>query len=72
MKDIDFTDEQQEILIESLESYLNDLRTEVGGTDARDFRSHLKHREEILRQILGSLREGGETRTGRVKEYEMA
>jgi hypothetical protein len=38
-----------------LESYLADLRLEIRETDSREFRAHLKQREQFLQQLLHTL-----------------
>lgn len=53
---LNLTTEAQDILRETLESYISDLRMEVSNTDNYDFRQDLKHREAILKSIADQLR----------------
>ena len=56
-------DEEQRVLSKILESELADLRVAVSGTGSYDYKSMLKHREEIIIKILGILHQAqGETR----------
>ena len=56
MKIIELTDTEATILVETLESSLSDLRTEIVGTDNRELHAHLKHRESMLGEILNRLK----------------
>lgn len=55
MVQLDITKEEQELLLEFLESYLTELRGEIGDTNSADVRKTLKHKEEVLKKILGML-----------------
>ena len=56
-------DEEQRVLSEILESELADLRVEVSETGSYEYKKMLKHREEIIKKILGILHQAqGETR----------
>lgn len=52
---LDLSFEEQEILSETLTSYLSDLSYEIGNTDSLDYRKALKHRASILKRILSTL-----------------
>lgn len=56
MVQLDITKEEQEVLVESLESYFTELRGEIGDTNSADVRKTLKQKEEVLKKILGMLR----------------
>jgi hypothetical protein len=43
------------VLVDALRSYLNDLHSEIAGTDNFDYREALKKREAILTQIVAQL-----------------
>lgn len=47
--------EEAGLLAEVLSEYLGDLRTEILCTDFRDYRERLKHKEHLLRGLLGRL-----------------
>ena len=55
MKTLTLTPEQAELLKDTLNSYLSDLRMEISDTDSFDFKERLKSRKEILTQILAIL-----------------
>jgi hypothetical protein len=38
-----------------LESYLSDLRVEIGGTESKDFRDALKQEEGFIKKFLRQL-----------------
>lgn len=46
---------EAEVLRDTLESYISDLRMEIANTDAMDFRDQLKEREAVLRRIADAL-----------------
>ena len=48
----------QQALIEALDSYLGDLRYEIGNTDSKDFRDTLKEKKALLNDTLIKLKEG--------------
>jgi len=48
-------DTQAEVLRETLDSTLRDLRFEIADTDNPAFRRQLKAREEVLRSLLTAL-----------------
>ena len=49
------SDEEKELLF-FIERYLHDLRVEIANTDDREFRRSLKHKEEIIRNLLERLK----------------
>jgi hypothetical protein len=55
---LELNPEEQHILAEALESYITDLRMEIGGTESKDFRDMLKNQEGVLRKILEELAPG--------------
>ena len=55
MVNIAFTREETEVMQEMLESYLSDLRFEIGDTKKKAFRDELKKREALLKGVLGQL-----------------
>jgi hypothetical protein len=52
MTRFELTQEEAGVLREVLESYLSDLRMEIGGTENMNFREMLKKKEVLLREIL--------------------
>jgi hypothetical protein len=60
---LELTPEEQEVLAAVLDNYLSDLHTEIGDTDYSEFKSMLKHRQEVLVKIRGAL-PGTEASTG--------
>ncbi len=58
MVHLDLTSEEQEILGNTLESYLSDLRYEIANTDSHDFREQLKAKQAVLEKILAALQSG--------------
>ena len=55
---LELNDVQRETLADALESYLLNLRYEIGDTDAQDFRDVLKAKKETLEEIVERLRPG--------------
>ena len=55
MHQLDLSSEQREVLLETLNSALADLRFEIGDTDSYDFREGLKARKTIFEQIVAAL-----------------
>jgi hypothetical protein len=53
---MDLTPDEVAVLEEALASEVSDLRMEVAGTDAMEFREELKRKEALLRSILERLR----------------
>lgn len=56
MGQLGLNDQESEILSETVESFLSDLRVEIADTDELGFRESLKRREEVLRGILNRLK----------------
>ena len=59
MKTVDLNNEEIEILVAVLRSYLSDLRMEIADTDSMAFREILKRRKSVLLKAIGAL-EGDE------------
>ncbi len=55
---LDLTSEEQEVLRNTLESYLSDLRYEIADTDTLEFREQLKAKKAVLEKILAALQAG--------------
>jgi len=55
---LDLTSEEQEVLRNTLESYLSDLRYEIADTDTQEFREQLKAKKTVLEKILAALQAG--------------
>ena len=47
---IDLNEQEREILDETLQGYLSDLRFEIAGTDRKEFRDGLKAKKAVMRQ----------------------
>ena len=52
MQAIEFSDEEAEVLREILRHGLSGIDIEVFRTDSRDFKEKLKHRRQVLEQLL--------------------
>lgn len=52
---LELTGQQQKILVESIESYVSDLRMEIADTENMDYREMLKERKEVLVAIINGL-----------------
>jgi len=55
MVKITLNDEEQQLLRETLENDLSDLRMEIRETDDRSFKEELKHKKESMKKILAAL-----------------
>lgn len=55
MKQINLSTEEREMLSEVLQSYLADLRYEIADTDTYRFKTMLKHRKEVMSNVLKTL-----------------
>lgn len=55
MVQFDLDSEEQQLLIEALQSALGDLGMEIADTDRKDFRDALKKRQGTLRKVLETL-----------------
>jgi hypothetical protein len=49
------TEEEQEVLGRVLAGRLRDLRVEIRHTDSREFKTQLRHEEEILERLVDRL-----------------
>lgn len=49
---LSLTDEETEILVESLEGYITELSHEIADTDSMDYRENLKRKKNRLNKIL--------------------
>ena len=61
MKTEDLSEEEIEILVAVLRSYLSDLRMEMADTDSQSFREILKKRKSVLLKAIGLLEDNGRT-----------
>ncbi len=52
---LELNDKEKEILTETLESYLSNLRYEIADTDSYDFRQQLKAKKAVLMKITAAL-----------------
>ena len=59
---LDLTDEEREILVFVLKSYLSDLRMEIADTDRMAFRDMLKERKAVLLKVLDVVQAEPETK----------
>ncbi len=55
MIQLDLSDSERRMLLETLESVLSDLRMEIADTDRKDFRDMLKTRKAVLRKLIEAL-----------------
>ena len=55
MLQLTLTEEEQQLLKDTLANDLSNLRMEIRETDDRGFRDMLKHNEELMREILAKL-----------------
>lgn len=58
MPQISLSNDETATLRDVLQTYISDLRMEIAGTDAMDFREELKERESVLKRILAQLGSG--------------
>lgn len=56
MTQLELSPQEQEVLIEVLESFLSDLRMEIVDTERLAFRERLKSQEQIIKRLLEALR----------------
>ncbi len=54
---LELTLEERDVLVNTLDSYINDLKDEIRHTDRSEYREMLKNRLDILAKILNSLRQ---------------
>lgn len=55
MTTIELTHLEGEVLVEILETYISDLRTEIVGTERIAMRTMMKEKEEIAKGLLARL-----------------
>ena len=55
MPQLDLSNEERDVVVETLKSALSDLRYEIANTDSYDFRQGLKQKEEILTRVVSAL-----------------
>ena len=53
---IELTEAEATVLAEILESYLSDLRGEIVRTEKKEWRSDMKDRENMVKEIIQRLR----------------
>lgn len=58
MIQLDLSDSEKQLLIETLESYLSDLRYEIADTDLQEFREKLKQKKAALEKVVAALKQG--------------
>lgn len=56
MVSLELTPEEQEVLTETLEHEVFDLRDEITHTDTADFKEKLRRRKKVLEEILVRIR----------------
>jgi hypothetical protein len=52
---LSLSDEEREIVLQTLKSRLNALQAEMTRTDRPEFNIQLKHEEDIIRALIGRL-----------------
>lgn len=52
--------EERDILAETLNNYLSDLRYEISDTDRMEFREKLKKKKNVLNKIVKALQQASE------------
>ena len=57
MPTLNFTEQEQQLLVEILEREIPSLREEILHTDDSDYREFLKEREEFVKDLLRKLKE---------------
>lgn len=57
MIQLDLNQQDAEVLADTLENYLSDLRMEISATDLQDYREGLKSRKDVLVKVLDELKE---------------
>ena len=55
MVSIELSEEEANILRETLASFLSDLRMEIADTDRMEFRDELKRRKAVLLKVVETL-----------------
>jgi len=59
MVELRLDEEARQVLADTLETYLSDLRMEISHTDRLDYRNMLKKKKELLTGVLEQLRPAG-------------
>lgn len=54
---LEMTEREAAVLAEVLESYLSDLRSEIVATEHKEWRSEMKDREKIGKELIQRLAE---------------
>ncbi|KAA3610733.1 MAG: hypothetical protein D8M58_21055 [Calditrichaeota bacterium] len=49
--------EEKQIIVETLEMFLSDLRMEISHTDKKEFRDELKHRKTVIAKTIHLLKD---------------
>lgn len=55
--ELNLTEQDAEIIIEVLDSYLSDLSMEITNTDSMEFREKLKSKRVAVQRVLKNLKE---------------
>lgn len=58
---IDITSEERDEMIRLLDNYLSETWVESRRTKNREYRTQLHHEEEVLRSLLGKMRQAAES-----------
>ena len=57
MIQLELTPNDRDVVVETLESYLSNLRYEIADTDSMDYREKLKTRETVLNKVVNALKQ---------------
>jgi hypothetical protein len=63
MTKLELSVEERDVLTDTLQIYLSNLSYEIANTDSMDFRDGLKHKREILSNILSMLQTNAQIRS---------
>ena len=55
MLNTEFTAEERDVLREVLEHQINELDVEADRTDTHDFKQKVRHRRDVLKQVLAKI-----------------
>lgn len=55
---LELNEQERQALLEALQSFLSELRTEVSHTDRQAYRQRLKTQEQVLHEILERMEDG--------------
>lgn len=58
MFQLELDPQEKQALIEALQSFLSELRTEVSHTDRQAYRQRLKDQEQVLHKVLERMERG--------------